>query len=73
MSGYGRVRHTAARSQLLCPEPCCIGHRGVGDVEEVVGMKKAAVSGCVVGEEVGGTLYGIKGDGDRSGKILTEG
>jgi hypothetical protein len=45
----------------------------VGDVEEVVGMKKAAVSGCVVGEEVGGTLYGIKGDGDISGNILTEG
>ena len=54
MRGYGRVRHTAACSQLLCPEPCCIGHRGVGDVEEVVGMKKAAVSGCVVEEEVGG-------------------
>ena len=54
MRGYGRVRHTAACSQLLCPEPCCIGHRGLGDVEEVVGMKKAAVSGCVVGEEVGG-------------------
>ena len=48
------MRHTAARSQLLCPEPCCIGHRGLGDVEEVVGMKKAAVSGCVVEEEVGG-------------------